>query len=378
MPDVASIRERPRADGTIAYAVLYSLAGRQSALTFDDKKAAGAFKVAVEAHGAERALQMYGINTAPRRRDPVDTMTVAYWVGHHIDHLSGIERRTRAEYKGVLAKDIAPTIGLIPLAQLSSDDISRWLESLRDDGAAGKTIANKHGLLSAALNTAVRAKHIRANPAAGIRLPRTVKREMRFLSRAEFALLVGEITEPWRPMVRFLVTSGARLSEVTALRPADVDRRSETVRIWQAWKRGPGGYQLGPPKTRKSVRTINIPAAVLDELDYSGEYLFTNPGRGRRGVGGPVRPPNFRANVWHPAVDRAVDKGLALPRPRIHDLRHTCASWLIQRGIPLPVIQQHLGHESIEVTVGVYGHLDRRSAAAAADVMAQLLAGDDE
>jgi integrase len=56
-------------------------------------------------------------------------------------------------------------------------------------------------------------------------------------------------------------------------------------------------------------------------------------------------------------------------RPRIHDLRHTCASWLIQAGIPLPVIQQHLGHESIEITVGTYGHLDRRSAQAAAEVM---------
>jgi integrase len=53
--------------------------------------------------------------------------------------------------------------------------------------------------------------------------------------------------------------------------------------------------------------------------------------------------------------------------PRVHDLRRTGASWMIQAGVPLPVIQQHLGHESIQTTIGVYGHLDRRSAQAAAD-----------
>jgi integrase len=41
--------------------------------------------------------------------------------------------------------------------------------------------------------------------------------------------------------------------------------------------------------------------------------------------------------------------------PRVHDLRHTCASWMIAAGVPLPIIQQHLGHESIQTTIGVYG-----------------------
>jgi integrase len=64
--------------------------------------------------------------------------------------------------------------------------------------------------------------------------------------------------------------------------------------------------------------------------------------------------------------------GLA-KEPRVHDLRHTCASWMIQAGVPLPVIQQHLGHESIQTTIGVYGHLDRRSAQAAADAIGSAL-----
>lgn len=60
--------------------------------------------------------------------------------------------------------------------------------------------------------------------------------------------------------------------------------------------------------------------------------------------------------------------------PRVHDLRHTCASWLIQAGRPLPAIQAHLGHENITTTVNVYGHLDRSSGQGNADAIDAMLA----
>lgn len=367
---MASIRRRPRADGSICHAVLYTIDGRQSSLPFDSPKAAEAFRQAVEVHGAARALAMHGIDSAPRRLDYISGVTVTEWLEHHIAHLSGVERRTPAEYRGIVKKDIAPVLGTIPLAQLTHEDISRWLEAMRDAGAAGKTIANKHGLLSAALNGAVRAGHIASNPAAGARLPRTERPEMRMFTPDEFAALSAEFPDYWRPMLRFLVASGARMGEVTALRPRDVNRPKSTVHIGRAWKRNPGGWEIGAPKTRMSVRTLNVPKAILDDLDYSHEYLFTTPGTGNRGAGGPVRPINLRRSVWYPALLRAK---ISEPRPRLHDLRHTCASWMIADGIPLPVIQRHLGHESIQTTVNLYGHIDRRSAQAAADAIGKLL-----
>jgi integrase len=60
-------------------------------------------------------------------------------------------------------------------------------------------------------------------------------------------------------------------------------------------------------------------------------------------------------------------------RPRIHDLRHSYASWLIHGGVPLPVIQQTLGHESITTTIGTYGHLDTRSMDVATTVISSAL-----
>jgi integrase len=57
----------------------------------------------------------------------------------------------------------------------------------------------------------------------------------------------------------------------------------------------------------------------------------------------------------------------------VHDLRHTCASWLVAAGTPLPVVQAHLGHESIQTTIAAYTHLDRSTMSAAATAIGTML-----
>lgn len=376
---MASIRTDERADGTTAHRVFFRHDGKQTCLTFDDAAMAEALKAAIDKLGAARALELHRIDRTPRR-DRSTAMTVEQWLTSHIDHLTGVRQGTIDAYRGYVRNDIAPVLGHIPLAELGEHDVALWVQGLEESGATPKTIANKHGFLSGALAAAV-PKHIAANPAAGRRLPRGADdHEMVFLTHADFSHLLDAVTEPWQPMIEFLVASGCRLGEATALRPADVDLESSTVRITRAWNRSNKGYQIGPTKTKRSKRTINVPAAVLKKLDLTGEYVFTNPGRGRRAAGGPVRAINLRRNVWYPAIERAWpstdDHGDPIPdplRPRIHDLRHTCASWLIQAGVPLPVVSRHLGHESIQVTVDVYGHIDRTSAQAAADAIAAAL-----
>ena len=86
-----------------------------------------------------------------------------------------------------------------------------------------------------------------------------------------------------------------------------------------------------------------------------------------------MRGPNFYTNVWVPALVRAKEAGLT-KKPRVHDLRHTNASWLIQAGMPLTVVQRHLGHESIQTTSDRYGHLDRKASRVVADVVGKALA----
>jgi integrase len=371
---MASLRPGTRRDGSTYVQVLYRLDGKQSSTSFEDLASAQKFQKLVENFGPAKALKTLGA-------DPeFSAITVHEWIEHHISHLTGLRKSTLYDYRSYLKNDIDEALGDLPLQTLSRDDIARWTQHLSECGASGKTIANKHGFLSSALNAAVRAGHISSNPAAGQRLPTSERQDMVCLSKDDFGRLLGNITDYWRPLVEFLVASGCRWGEATALRPADVDRAANTVRISRAWKRtyDRGGYEIGPPKTKKSVRTINVPDTVLEKLDYTNEWIFLNK------AGRPVKGNGFHDRIWRPAVERtwpSVDKapnsviraGTRNLRPRIHDLRHTCASWLVTAGVPLPVVQQHLGHESINTTIQLYAHIDRRSMQAAADVIGKAL-----
>jgi integrase len=320
--------------------------------------------------GAARAREICRIAATPLRE-----ITLRAFLEQHNDSLTGIEPGTLRRYRAYVRNDIGPALGDLPLRILSRDDISAWLGKLAAAGVSGKTIKNKRDYLSGALKTAVKDGLVASNPCEDVRSPRWDREEMCFLTRDEFRLLLAEIPEHWKPLVEFLVASGCRWSEATALKPAAVDRAAGTVRITKAWKSAAGGQVLGVPKTKKSVRTINVSKATLDKLDYTGEWLFTKSGRDNRAdrdADGPVGLSSFHANVWRPAIARAKKNGLT-KTPRIHDLRHTCASWLIQGGRPLPSVQAHLGHESIQTTSDVYGHLDRTSGQGNADVIGDML-----
>jgi integrase len=364
---MASTRVRSRKDGSHYTSVLYVLDGKQTSSSFNDHQEAVNFQQLANRVGPAKAIEVWRVE---RRTD--DGYSVASWCSHHVDHLTGVNEATRAKYRTYIANDIESSeIGALPLKALTNDDVAVWLNSL---GGSAKTKTNKHGFLSGALNAAVRKHQLDANPCDGNRLPRDEPREMVFLTHEEFAILLPCVGEHWQPLVEFLVASGARFGEATALKPGDVDVKDSTVRIQRAWRYVPEkGYILGLPKTRRSVRTIDVPKAVLAKLDLSGEWVFTNSGRGwRGGPTDPVRAQNFHSNAWVPALARAKEAGLT-KKPRPHDLRHSNASWLIQAGVPLPVIQQHLGHESIQTTVDRYGHLDRRSSRVVADVIGKAL-----
>ncbi|ADU15920.1 integrase [Mycobacterium phage Taj] len=365
---MAFIRPRKRAHG-IGYAVLHKVNGQQTSLgTFDDEKEAEEFRDAVNSIGAEKAMLAWGITPTKQAARRSTAPTVSEWLERYINSRTGVTKTTLHDYSSYLKHDIAPVLGAIPIDLLTSDDIAAWVQGLAARELAGKTIANRHGFLSAALNAAVAAHEIPHNPAIGTRIPRTERKEMCFLTRDEFNLLLAQFAPRWQPLVRFMVASGARFGEVSALRPADVDRTHNTVYIGRGWKRtyDGAGYELGAPKTKRSVRTISVHPALLGDLDYSGEFLFTNT------VGKPLRAPGFRSNVWYPAVEKACAAGLA-KKPRIHDMRHTCASWMIAGGANMYAVQRHLGHESIQTTISLYTHLDRSDSERAAKIIGDAL-----
>ena len=364
---MASLRIRRRRDGSTYTSVLYVLNGKQTSSSFNDHAEAVRFQGLANKTTPAKALEVWAATTPS-----VDGFTVASWCTHHVDHLTGVNEATRTRYRRYIVNDIAPSkIGPLPLAALTNADAAQWLNALT---GSAKTAANKHGFLAGALNAAVRARHISANPCDRNRLRRDQPAEMVFLTDKEFRLLLSCVSEHWQPLVEFLVASGARFGEATALKPGDINLAERTVNIRRAWRYVVGeGFQLGPPKTKRSLRTIDVVGTTLAKLNLTGEWVFTNSGRSTNGgPDDPVRGPNFYSNVWVPALAKAKEKGMT-KKPRVHDLRHTNASWLIQAGVPLTVIQRHLGHESIQTTSDRYGHLDRESSRVVAAVVGEAL-----
>ncbi|WP_020102680.1 site-specific integrase [Mycobacterium sp. 360MFTsu5.1] len=367
---MASVRGPRRKDGT-GFTVLYQYEGRQCGATVDDRATADEMAADMKAIGVEKAMKVWGIKPTKAAAKRSNAPTVAQWLQKYIDTRTGVTKSTLFDYRSYLKNDIEPVLGSIPVDLLTPEDIAGWVQGLADRKLAGKTIANRHGFLSAALNTAVNARPpvIPHNPALGTRIPRTERKEMCFLTHDEFALLLAGVDDYWKPMVRFMVASGARLGELTALRPTDVDRSRRAVHIGRGWKRTYEKgklYELGSTKTKKSVRTIIVDKDVLDALDYTGEWLFANPD------GSSILHVDWRKQVWYPAVKAAQAAGLQ-KQPRIHDMRHTCASWMIAGRADMYAVQRHLGHESIQTTINSYTHLDTQQAEAAADIIGKAL-----
>lgn len=343
-----------RADGTTVYRVRVRANGRQSTETFESEPAAKVFRLRVmdPAIGPDRAVAMRAREDAASD-DYVPTLSESLTA--HVAGLTGVQPGTREEYLRMAARTWQPMLGALRVDELTRDDVARWVNDA-EGKIAPKSIRNAHSLLSSVMETAVMKRHAERNPARRTRLPRAGEEdveEIRFLTEDEFAQLYDATLDHYKPFVLTLFGTGLRFSEATALQVRDVNLRAGTLRVVRAWKRQAGGKVLGPPKSKKSRRTIALPAEVIAALMPLVEgmpgsaFVFTSTG------GSVVHHSNFYNRFWVPSCARA---GLD-PRPRIHDARHTHASWLIARGTRLEVIQERLGHEDYMTTRRIYGHL---------------------
>ncbi len=205
---------------------------------------------------------------------------------------------------------------------------------------------------------------------------------MVIVTEPEHVRLVEAMPEHYRPLTLFLAGTGMRWGEATALTWGDLDLRGSlpTARVTKAWKRAPGsGAVLGPPKTRKAVRTVSLWADLVSALGTPGpadQLVFRGLGRGDGASPGRVWPERYRAAAWRPALLAVNTPSIAHPvpigkRPRVHDLRHSHASALLAARMPILEVSRRLGHESVSTTGDHYGHLMPESHERLADAAAR-------
>lgn len=372
------IEEFRRQDGTLTYRVRFrhgtnKTTGkpRNTSETFLVKSQAERFVRLLELLGPAGALeQMY----ADDQGDAIPTLSE--YADKHIASLTRITEGTRTKYRSIFASNWAGTLGYMRLNQIDRHNIGAVINQQVAAGKSDKTIANAHGLLAGILNGAVIDGLIARSPSHGIKLPRNTdhdKAEHRYLTRPEYAVLRMAMHAHFRPLLDMLIGAGIRWGEAEALRVGDIDPRAGTVSISRAakWDGSKSVRQIGPTKTRKGRRTIRVNdyviASVLPLLAdrRRDDLVFTMP------RGGQLRHATFHGRYWTPAIQSA---GLDEPRLRIHDLRHSFASWQLAAGTPIYVVQYRLGHESIQTTVDTYGHLLPDSQDGAVEAMAAAFA----
>jgi integrase len=394
-PYSASIRVRPKRDGHVSHDVRFRMDGSSKTRGFDDAKSAERWANVLRQIGPEEALKLLDVEFDK-------TPTVDEYADRYILSKSGLEGMTLDHYRMYMRISISPAMGTLPVDAVTPERISQWVNDQVSAGYSAKTIANRHGFLSAMFQHAVEVTEIlRKNPCARTNLPNSEREEMVFLSPDEFVELLSFIPPRWQPLVFLLASTGMRWGEVTALKPGDFDIANRTVTVSRAWKKSrKRGWYVGAPKTKKSKRTIAIDddalATVLPLIEAADEWVFTNAS------GKPVRQQHFHGIVWTPARnlangkpafaktrgkgdlwvarsngvwDREPSKRPIKKMPRIHDLRHSHASWLINAGVPLTAIQLRLGHESVKTTSDTYGHLAPDMLRRSAEVSGVLLAG---
>ena len=367
---MASLRRRQRSDGTINYEVrsVDPETGKQVSVPFDSETEARKYMTVLGTHKGNVRQSLVTLS-ASRRSVPL----VVEVLSEHIDLLTGVSPGQLTRYRHQVRDHMSGPLGATPIDTVDLRHVTRWIQGLVNQGLSAKTIKNLHGLFSSAMKTAVRLGYRASNPCVGVALPKSTATEdaMCVLTHGEFRLLLDAMAPRYRLFIRFLVGTGLRWSEATALQVSDFDfaAKSPTVRVTKAWKRGEDGKDyLGAPKTHRSRRTVSLPPKLAVELREfcrtarAADLVFQNA-RGRR-----VLQHTFWETNWVAAINRAqnpVDaEGRPDPdalrltkRPRIHDLRHTHASWLIAIGEDLPTVQRRLGHESVSTTINIYTHL---------------------
>jgi integrase len=227
---------------------------------------------------------------------------------------------------------------------------SATLPSALASGVKAATVQKALVMLKGMLKQAVEWDYLRVNPAQNVKAPRREHVEMDALTPDEIHTFLAALAPEWRPLFFTAIFTGMRLGELLALQWSDVDWRGGTIRVRRSVWQG----QFQDPKTRNAVRTIGMSPRLrtvlmehkLDAPWSEHDLVFCTAD------GGLLDDANLRHRVFEPSLRVA-----GLRKIRIHDLRHTFASLLINQGENLKYVQQQLGHASITTTVDRYGHL---------------------
>lgn len=286
------------------------------------------------------------------------TMTLdSFYTLYERDMKQKLKLNTWMTKEVVIKKKILPYLGKRKLSEITPQDIIEWQNEIRKMTYGPKKkpysqnyLKEVHTQLSAMFNHAVKFYGLRDNPAAKAgSMGRDESKEQLFWTKEEYLKFSEVMMDKPQSYYAFqiLYWTGIRMGELLALTPKDFDFEANTMRINKSYQRLNGEDVITDPKTKKGIRTIKLSPSLCEEIkDYIS--MFYNIGENDRMF-------TFSRNFLHHEMERGC-KESGVKKIRVHDLRHSHISLLIDMGFSALAIGERVGHEAINITYN-YAHL---------------------
>jgi integrase len=348
---------------------------RQRTLTFRSEADA------VRAQAQARADVNRGVYLEP------STVTLAEW----LEHWLRVGKRTwRASTHSGYDRALKPAreaLGARRVQQLRRGDIEALVTDMLASGGNAKTgrsprtVAILIGLLRKALDEAVVEGIISTNPARYVKKPPQQVHEMKTWTAAQMRTFLDHVEDDDLSGAWALTAMGLRRGEVLGLRWSDIDFENRVLHVRQARVLAGREVVTNAPKTARGRRSIPMHAGLIEALKLTRRRTLTEspvvPLRQKQGgdrlvavdaVGEPMHP-----DAYSDRFARLV-KDAALPTIRLHDMRHTALSLMLEQGIPVSVVARIAGHDP-SVTMRTYAHAADDATRRAVDALGAIYAG---
>lgn len=267
------------------------------------------------------------------------------------DKKGELKERSVRNKKYMIESYIIPYFGTRKMNEIAPADIIKWQNAMREKGFAPTYLRMIQNQLTALFNHASNIYGLKSNPCKRVKkMGKSDAEELNFWTKEEYDQFIATIDKNDRYYVVFeiLFWCGCREGELLALTLNDIDFVNNQIRINKTYYRAEGKDIITTPKTEQSVRTIDIPEFLKQEIQAYTDRLYKYPPDAR------IFPMVAEA-VQH-KMKRNIDKA-GVKKIRVHDLRHSHVAYLINQGVEPLLIKRRLGHKDIQITLNTYGHL---------------------
>ena len=298
----------------------------------------------------------------------------ADYVRHWLTHIARkVDEVTMQGYQTLADSHILPYFDQkkVPLRSIDHTMIQRYMDEKQESGRldgkgslSPRSLRLHKNIISQTLDLAVQTKLIPANPCQFVELPQNVRYESTFYTAAQlqdlFTALQGD---ELLPLVKITALYGLRRSELLGLQWDSIDFERKTMTIRHTVSKVT--EVVAKDKTKNASSRRSFPLTVEAEAIFRRAKELEQQNRAAFGREYQENAYVFKWADGHPYSPDYIShrfnrllKKHELPHIRFHELRHSCASLLIDMGFTLKDVQEWLGHSDIKMTANIYAHLD--------------------